>query len=235
MVFAVTGLDDDIEQISVSFDDGATSQAVTLDAQGRFTADLSGRTGRDGRADGGRRRRQRGQQGHRADARRRRDGGEVVIDATQFHRAQRAHGQRGDGDPADRRPLDHETNAGNDANGERAQRRLRRRGYLDPNGGPEDKASFVVDAAAAGTYQLTFRMAANSERPIAIHTGDQSVAITGTNTGTFTNWTDFPVTLTLQQGANTVVITQTGGARPQHRQRHRDAAGGGGRHRRRGR
>ncbi len=217
VVFKVAGLDADIQAISVSFDNGATSQAVTLDAQGRFTADLSGRTGpvtarltvRDddgnsaskataltlGGGGGG-------------------TGGETVIDATRFTVLSTLTGSaatviRRIDDPSTKEPT-----GGNDTDGDGYNDGFDGLGYLDPNGGAEDKASFVVDAAAAGTYQLTFRMAANSERPIAVRTGDQSVAITGTDTTSFTNWTDFPITLTLQQGANTIVIAQTGGAGP---------------------
>ena len=216
VVFAVTGLDADIRAISVSFDNGASSQAVTLDAQGRFTADLSGRTGSvtavltvrddDGNSaskaaavtlggDGG------GE-----------PGGGIVIDATQFTVLSTATGSAA---TVIRRIDDastHETTTGNDADG--LNDGYDGLGYLDPNGGAEDKASFVVDAAAAGTYTFTFRLAANSERPIAIRTGDQSVAITGTNTTSFTNWTDKSVVLTLEKGANTIVIAQTGGAGP---------------------
>ena len=215
VVFAVTGLDADIQQVSVSFDGGATSAPVTLDAQGRFTADLSGRTGTvtatltvrddDGNSaskgaaltlgDGG-------------------AGGETVIDATQFTVLSTLTGSAATVVRRIDDPSTHETNGGNDADGDGLNDGYDGTGYLDPNGGAEDKASFVVNAAAAGTYQLTFRMAANSERPIAVRTGDQSVAITGTNTGEFTNWTDFPVTLTLREGANTVVIEQIGGAGP---------------------
>ena len=219
VVFTVTGLDADIQQLSVSFDGGATSQAVTLDAQGRFTSDLSGRTGsvtatltvRDDDGNSASKAAAVTLGGDGGDGE---PGGEVVIDATQFTVLSTLTGNAASVIRRIDDPSTHETTTGNDANGDGLNDGYDGQGYLDPNGGAEDKASFVVNAPAAGTYQLTFRMAANSERPIAIRTGDQSVAITGTNTGSFTNWTDFPITLTLQQGANTVVITQTGGAGP---------------------
>ena len=140
--------------------------------------------------------------------------GEIVIDATQFTVLSTLTGTAA---TVIRRIDDsstHETTTGNDANGDGLNDGYDGLGYLDPNGGKEDKASFVVDVAEAGTYTFAFRMAANSDRPIAVKTGDQSVAITGTNTTSFTNWTDFPITLTLVKGANTVVIEQTGGSGP---------------------
>ncbi|EYD75949.1 hypothetical protein Rumeso_02378 [Rubellimicrobium mesophilum DSM 19309] len=44
VVFQVNGLDSDIQTITVSFN-GGTAEAVTLDAQGRFTRDLSSQAG----------------------------------------------------------------------------------------------------------------------------------------------------------------------------------------------
>ncbi len=91
-------------------------------------------------------------------------------------------------------------------------------GYLDINGTPEDKVSFTFDAPEAGDYLFSFRMAngasATAPRPIAIKLGGQVVEIANTHTGSFGTWQDFPVTLTLQQGANTIVIAQTGTGAP---------------------
>ena len=90
--------------------------------------------------------------------------------------------------------------------------------YLDPNGGAEPKASFIFDADGAGTYEFSFRMASSSSRSVAIEVNGQSVPIT-VNTTSFTNWTDFPITLTLEDGPNTITIRQTDRPGPQHRQR----------------
>ncbi|WP_211262863.1 hypothetical protein, partial [Rubellimicrobium mesophilum] len=111
-------------------------------------------------------------------------------------------------------PATYETNLANDKNGDGLNDNYDGLGYLDMNGPAEDKASFTYTADAAGTYTVSVRLASAADRPITVKTGSQAVAITGTSTGTFTNWVDFPVTLTLQAGLNTITLAQRGGAGP---------------------
>ena len=205
VLFGVTGLDDDIETVTVSFDGGAP-QAVTLDAQGRFTRDLQSATGavtatlvvRDevpntasatvtftpGDASGA-----------------------VFIDARQFTLLDTDSGSviRLLEDPST-----HENaNSGNDVSPKNGLNDGHDgTSYIDPNGGAEAKASFVFDAAGAGTYELSFRMASNSDRAVAIEVNGHSVPI-AVNTGSFTGWADFPITLALEDGPNTITIVQT--------------------------
>ena len=216
VVFRVDGLDDDIVSVTVAFD-GGTPQPVTLNGSRQFTRDLSDATGQVTAtlavADGA---------GNKASAATALtlgdDGGAgdaTIIDATEFTVLSTLTGTaatviRRIDDPA----TYENPNSGNDvAPRDGLNDGYDGIGYLDPNGGAEDKASFVYDAPGAGTYSLVFRMAANNDRSVAIQTGDQSVPIT-VNTATFTNWADFPVTLTLTEGPNTIVIAQTSGQGP---------------------
>ena len=216
VLFAVTGLDADIETITVSFDGGATSEVVTLDGQGRFTADLSGRTGlvaatltvQD-------------DDGNTADETTvvtlGSTGDTTFIDAVDFTVVSAATGAaetiiRDVNDPST-----HEANSTTDLDDDGLNDGYDGVSYLDPNGGPEDKASFTYEAESAGEHVLVLRMANGSgtaPRPIAVKTGDQSVAIENTNTGSFSTWQDFTVTLTLSEGPNTIVIAQTGTGAP---------------------
>jgi len=110
-------------------------------------------------------------------------------------------------------PSTYEDNDNNDANNDGLNDGNTEDNYLDPNGPAEDKASFVYNASAAGTYTFTFRMANGSsgqDRAIAFKTGDQTEEITDTFTGSFGTWQDFDVELDLVQGNNTIVIEQTG-------------------------
>ena len=214
VVFAVQGLDSDIDTIEVSFNGGAP-ETVTLE-QGRFTRDLSGLDGPVTAtlsvADGS---------GNSADAsvsftpgQDTGGGGDGVVDAGAFTLLDTDSGSliRLLSDPTT-----HETNVNNDANGDGLNDGYTGAGYLDPNGGAEDKASFTYTAAASGTYTLVFRMAngsADQARPVAFSTGGETVAIADTRTGSFGTWQDFAVTLRLEAGENTVVITQTGSGAP---------------------
>ncbi len=216
VIFAVTGLDDDIETTEVSFN-GAAPVTVSLNDQGQFTANLSTLSGEitavltvqdevpntastsisftPGDPSAG-----------------------VLIDALNFTVLSTLTGTaatvvRRLDDPGtfegggvgvsgnDNAPADG-LNDGHDGTS-----------YLDPNGGAEDKASFVVNANGAGTYSLVFRMASNSSRDITIQTNGQSETIT-VNTTSFTTWQDFPIELTLEDGPNTVIINQPGTTGP---------------------
>ena len=212
VLFQVVGLDDDIQTITVSFD-GAQAESVSLTG-GQFTADLTGRTGEVtatltvGDDDGNSASTSTSfTPGEDVGA------GTVTIDALAFDVID------GDDGTIIRRiddPSTYEEQGSNDANGDGLNDNYDGGGYLDPNGGVEDKAAFTYVAAAAGTYVFTFRMAngdgSGAARPIAIRAGDQTVAIDDTQTGSFTSWQDFPVTLTLEAGVNTIVIAQTSAA-----------------------
>ena len=204
VVFEVQGLDQDITSLQASF--GATTETVTLDNQNRFALDMSGATGSvsvtlrvsDGAnfatdaaavsLPGG-------------------GGGSTstFIDALAFTLLDTDSGTviRNINDPST-----HEPTAGNDANGDGLNDGYDGEGYVDPNGGAEDKVSFQYVAPAAGTYEFSFRMASNSARGVTIKTGGQSETI-NVNTGTFTAWQDFNITLTLTAGDNTIVIAQS--------------------------
>ncbi|WP_306131742.1 carbohydrate-binding protein [Roseivivax marinus] len=207
VLFQVAGLDADIQTITVSFD-GGPAQTITLDAQNRFTADLSGSDGAVSAVlsvfD---------------------DNGNTATAEAGFTPGNTASGNFIDAeaftvlDTNDgtliRLLSDPSTHDGDqyDSNGDGMNDGYDGAGYLDMNGGAEDKASFVYDAAQAGSYTLSFRIAngTNSgtlERPIAIKAGTQTVTIDNTQTGSFSTWQDFEVTLDLSAGPNTVVIEQ---------------------------
>ncbi|SFD70521.1 carbohydrate-binding protein [Roseivivax sediminis] len=211
VLFQVSGLDADIQTITVSFD-GAPAQTVTLDAQNRFTADLSGTDGAVSAVltvfD---------------------DNGNNATAETDFTPGNTASGNFIDADAFTvldtndgtliRLLSDPSTHDGDqyDANGDGMNDGYDGAGYLDMNGGAEDKASFVYDAAQAGSYTLSFRIANGAtsgtlERPIAIKAGTQTVTIDDTQTGSFATWQDFEVTLDLSAGPNTVVIEQLAGS-----------------------
>jgi hypothetical protein len=208
VLFEVTGIDADVIETSVSFDGGATFETVALDANGQFTRDLSAATGavtailsvEDSAANTA---------STQITFTPGDTSGSVTIDALAFTNL----------DPGSTiirnidDPTTHETTSGNDSDGDGMNDGYDGKAYLDPNGPAGDKASFTFDAAGAGTYSLTFRMAANNDRSVAIQTGTQSEVI-AVNTGEFTNWTDYTIELDLADGANTILITQTTGAGP---------------------
>jgi hypothetical protein len=214
VVFAVSGLDADITQIQVAFDGGVPT-TVTLN-NGRFTFDLSGKTGpvaavltvRDAA-------------GNRAS-----DGtsltlgtvgGSTFIDGSEFAILST---QTGADATLIRRidvPASHETTGTNDLNGDGLNDGYDGIGYFDANGTAGVKGSFTFDAPAAGTYTFTFRMAngnTTQQRPVSFSTGGETVAVADTRTGAFTTWNEFPVVLTLAQGTNTITINQTGTGAP---------------------
>jgi hypothetical protein len=214
VVFAVAGLDTDITQLQVAFD-GAAPATVTLNG-GRFTFDLSGKTGavsavltvRD-------------EVGNTAS-----DGtsvtigsagGSTFIDASEFTILST---QTGTNATLVRRidvVASHEPTGTNDLNNDGLNDGYDGIGYFDANGTPEAKGSFTFEAPAAGTYTFTFRMAngnATQQRPMSFSTNGETVAVPDTRTGAFTTWNDFPVVLTLVQGTNTITINQTGTGAP---------------------
>ncbi|WP_118136145.1 carbohydrate-binding protein [Oceanicella sp. SM1341] len=211
VIFAVTGLDEDIEEIEIAFNGGAAT-AVTLNAQGQFTFDLTGQEGpvtavltvRDEVPN----------TASAADSFTVGESEGIWIDAIEFTVLSNLTGTEATLVRRLDDPATHETGTGYDANLDGMNDGYDGLSYLDPNGGAEDKASFEVTVEAPGTYTFTFRMASTTERPLAIRTGDQSVAITGTNTGSFDVWEDFSIVLTLEQGTNTIIIEQTGAAAP---------------------
>ncbi len=83
-------------------------------------------------------------------------------------------------------------------------------GYVDLVGGAEDKLSIDFDAPA-GTYDVTVRVAADSDRSIsvAVDGGTPSPAQDG-NSGEFYIWTELTFTVEVTTaGAHTLVIAQT--------------------------
>ncbi|NDV48556.1 carbohydrate-binding protein, partial [Salipiger sp. PrR003] len=206
VLFQVVGLDPDIQSLTISFD-GGPAQAVTLDAQNRFSLDLSGQTEQVS-----------------ATLTVNDDDGNSASTSTSFTPGDSASGNLIDAsaftvlDTDDGTlirlltdPTTHEAAGGQyDTNGDGMNDGYTGAGYLDMNGGAEDKASFVYDAPSAGSYTLTFRMANGSgtPRPVAIIAGIQTVQIPTTDTGSFAAWQEFSVTLDLSEGPNTVVIEQ---------------------------
>ncbi|MCA0940154.1 carbohydrate-binding protein, partial [Salipiger pacificus] len=206
VLFQVVGLDPDIQSLTISFD-GGPAQAVTLDAQNRFSLDLSGQTEQVS-----------------ATLTVNDDDGNSASTSTSFTPGDSASGNFIDAsaftvlDTDDGTlirllsdPSTHEAGGGTyDTNGDGMNDGYTGAGYLDMNGGAEDKASFVYDAPSAGSYTLTFRMANGSgtPRPVAIIAGIQTVQIPTTETGSFATWQEFSVTLDLSEGPNTVVIEQ---------------------------
>ena len=91
-------------------------------------------------------------------------------------------------------------------------------GYLDINGPTGDKLSFEIPAGVpAGEYDVTLRVAANSDRSVAILVdGVQQGLPQNGKTGDFNVWKTltFPVTVPEGAGPHTVVIKQTTGAGP---------------------
>ncbi|WP_353475011.1 CBM35 domain-containing protein [Salipiger sp. H15] len=210
VLFQVIGLDPDIQSLTISFD-GGPAQAVSLDAQNRFSVDLSG-----------------GTEQVSATLQVFDDDGNTASTSTAFTPGDSASGNfidasaftvlDTDGGTLIRLlsdPATHETPGGTyDANGDGMNDGYDGAGYLDMNGGAEDKASFVYDAPSAGSYTLSFRMANGSgtPRPVAIHAGIQTVQIASTDTGSFATWQSFEITLDLVEGPNTVIIEQLAAA-----------------------
>lgn len=208
VVYEVLGLDDDIRTISVAFN-GGTAQTVTLDDQNRFTANVGATTGTVNAvltvADDA---------GNAATAATSiaftSTEATTFIDAVDFTILDTNSGTivRLLDNPAT-----HELNGGNDANGDGLNDNFDGRGYLDPNGGAEDKASFTFAAAIDGPHTFSFRMASANDRSIVISNGSQVETIV-VNTGSFTNWLDYEVVFELQAGVNTILLTQPGGTAP---------------------
>uniref|UniRef100_UPI001CFCD7C2 carbohydrate-binding protein n=1 Tax=Alloyangia pacifica TaxID=311180 RepID=UPI001CFCD7C2 len=206
VLFQVVGLDPDIQSLTISLD-GGPEQVVTLDAQNRFSLDFSGQTEQVS-----------------AVLTVNDDDGNSASTSTSFTPGDSASGNLIDAsaftvlDTDDGTlirllsdPSTHEAGGGTyDSNGDGMNDGYTGAGYLDMNGGAEDKAAFVYDAPSAGSYTLTFRMANGSgtPRPIAIIAGTQTVQVTSTDTGSFAAWQDFAVTLDLSEGPNTVIIEQ---------------------------
>ncbi|ETX29840.1 carbohydrate-binding protein [Roseivivax isoporae] len=207
--FTITGADSDLVSLSVSFTDGTTTVTAAATGNGTYAVDLSALSGPVSATltvedDSG------FTATASAQATIGETGGSVFLDATAFtvlstltgtdatvirnvnlpstHEA----GQTYDIDPVDG------LNDGYDGVA-----------YLDPNGGPEDKASFAFNAPAAGTYTFSFRMAAQQARSITFGANGDSETVT-VNTGSFLTWQSYDVVLTMAAGANTVVISQTG-------------------------
>ncbi len=213
VVFQVNGLDDDIETLTVDFGEGP--QSITLDDQSRFTLDLSQASapvtvtlGVEDEA------------GNTASAATQADpgasvggGDPVFIDATEFTVLSTLTGGAATVIRNINDQTTHEPGDANDLNGDGLNDGYDGLAYLDPNGGPEDKAAFSFNAPAAGTYTFSFRMAANNDRDVTFRTGDASQTVT-VNTGTFTNWQNSEVVLTLVAGLNTITISQPGPSGP---------------------
>ncbi len=209
VVFQVVGLDDDIQTLSVSFDGGTTQSMVTLDGQNRFTADLTGETGPV-----------------TATLTVNDDDGNSASDDVTFTPGV-TPGPQGfyDGDdfvnldPGSTiiRTLEDPTTlefGNNDLDGDGLNDGADGDSYVDFGGGAGDKASLDITVAQAGIYDLVLRMAngsATQARPIDVKLGDQVVSIANTQTGSFTNWVDFTIQLTLEAGVNTVVFAQVAG------------------------
>jgi len=208
-LFQINGLDPDIEAIEISFN-GGQAQPVSLDAQNRFTVDLSGQTGEvtalltvvDG-------------------------DGNTASESTSFTPGATTSQNFYDGtdftnlDPGSTiirvlsDPSTHEGPAsGNDGDGDGLNDGHDGDSYVDFGGGAGDKVSLNVTVAVAGIYDVVLRMANGSAdpRPIDIKLGGQTVSLTNTNTGSFTTWQDFSVQLTLEAGVNTIVFEQVAAA-----------------------
>ncbi|MBE9638466.1 carbohydrate-binding protein [Salipiger mangrovisoli] len=205
VLFQVIGLDPDIQSLTISFN-GEPAQVITLDAQNRFSIDFGSEAGQVA-----------------ASLQVFDDDGNTASASTTFTPGDSASGNfidasaftvlDTDGGTLIRLlsdPATHESGGQYDTNGDGMNDGYDGAGYLDMNGGAEDKASFIYDAPSAGSYTLTFRMANGSgtPRPVAIHAGIQSVQIATTDTGSFATWQDFEVTLDLVEGPNTVIIEQ---------------------------
>ncbi len=194
VLFLVSGLDDDIETLEISF--GGTTQQVTPNIQNQFTVDMSGQTGpvtvtltvQD-------------------------EIPNTASDSVTFTPGETPQPQGFyDGTDAD---FDILPGAGTTefiAAGEGPNTGSDGGGYVDFGGGIGDKVSLNVTVAQAGIYDIVLRMANGSgaDRPIDVKLGDQVVSIADTKTGTsFSSWADFPIQLTLQAGVNTLVFAQT--------------------------
>ena len=219
VIFAVTGLDNDIVSVRVSFD-GGPAQVVTLDAQNRFTVDLSGETNpvsavltvEDD------------------------DGNTASTPGVSFTPGDETAPQSFyDGrdftnlDPGStiirlfEDPSTHEGNVTTDADGDGLNDGYDGTSYVDFGGGAGDKVSLGVTVAVAGVYDVVLRMANGSgtARPIDIKLGDQTVSIADTQTGdAFDEWAEFPFQ-TDARGRSEHAGLRTGRRRrwPEHRQR----------------
>ena len=213
--FTITGADADLTTRTVTFTDGTETVTQTVPGNGTFTVDLSALSGavtakldvEDGNSNTASETVSFALGGDAGDG--------VFLDATAFTVTSTLTGGAATVIRELDKPETHESpTSGNDVSPKDGLNDGHDgTSYLDPNGGPEDKAEFTFDAPAAGTYTFTFRMAANSDRAVAFKTGDQTETVT-VNTTTFTNWQDFDVVLTLVEGANTIVINQPGATGP---------------------
>ena len=210
VVFAIAGLDDDIETVAVSFDGGITSEIVTLDADGRFVRDLSSATGTVTA------------QLTVTDVAANTAGTSISFgldDATApaFIDARFLTILDTDDGTVIRKLEDattHEPEGGaDDLDGDGLADGYDGDSYLDLAGGPEDKASLTYQAVGAGVYRLVFRMASETEGSIIVETAGQSETIT-VDTGALTAWQDFAVDLDLVDGPNRIMIAQSGANGP---------------------
>ncbi len=208
VVLKVTGVDGDVVAIEVDFGDGPVT--VSPNTQGEFTVDLSGTTGSvtatlqvEDDASNTASRTTTFTVGTPA-------AGSIVVDAGEFNVLDTNDGTLLRLIDV---PASHESTSTTDLDGDGLNDGYDGRGYLDPNGGAEDKASFTVSVTQGGTYDLTFRIAngsATQARPIALKVdGDTVATIADTRTGSFGTWQDFTVTFRLDAGTNTVVIAQS--------------------------
>ncbi|ANT62899.1 hypothetical protein AYJ57_20665 (plasmid) [Salipiger sp. CCB-MM3] len=205
VLFQINGLDNDIEEVAVSFD-GETLEIVQLDAQNRFVRDMSDVSGEAVVAilvtD---------QEGNTATADTTVTPGVATggsyIDASEFTLIDLDSGTL---IRLVNVPSTHESNASTDADGDGLHDGYSGEGYLDVGGGSEEKASFIYDAPISGSYTLTFRMANGSgnARPMLIKLGDQEVEFSDTLTAGYNQWEDFQATFDLEKGINTIVIEQ---------------------------
>ena len=207
VVFLVSGLDDDIETLEISF--GGTTQTVAPNTLNQFTVDLSGETGpvtvtltvQD-------------------------EVPNTATDSVTFTPGETPEPEGFyDGDDFTNldvgntiiRTLEDATTlefGDNDSDGDGLNDGADGDSYVDFGGGAGDKASLAITVAQAGIYDVVLRMANGNEtqpRPIEIKLGDQIVPIANTQTGSFTTWQEFPIQLTLDAGVNTVVFAQVDG------------------------
>ncbi|QPL45858.1 carbohydrate-binding protein [Halomonas sp. A40-4] len=221
-LFNVAGADDDIVTYEISFDGGTTRTAVTPEANGDITVDLSDQSGSvtvtlivtDAV----------GNEAQASDSVTVDDGTPVPFNFEIQGEALTIEDPDNVGDTLDTQVRDAnntETNAATGSDG--LWDGFSGTGYLDMGGDVGDAGSFDVVVDEAGTYTLTVRYANGggngADRPMNILVGGESqgslaFAATGADPDGWENWTDVEIEVELEAGTNTIRLENLTAAGP---------------------
>ncbi|WP_346797114.1 carbohydrate-binding protein [Halomonas sp. Bachu 37] len=218
--FTVTGIDDDIQTVEVSFDGGATRTPITPEANGNFTADLSAFTGAvtaivyvtD-------------TAGNQANASTTLSIDKMPVEEPFLFEIQGEALAIDDDEPTPdtviRDASNPETNEAAGPGG--LWDGYTGSGYLDMGNEAGDAAFFDVEVEEAGTYTLAVRYAngdgSGAGRPMNIIVGGESQGemafpITGVGNEGWLSWGKATIEVELEAGSNTIRLENAGNAGP---------------------